>query len=189
MTRIPTFKTGAMAVLAAILMLPVAPASAQTSFRPVAGYGATVDPPGASERPDPELRYRVVFSVTKASDGSGDVNPSLEKVARFLNLLGQDGVRIQPGDVVAVVHGPATASLLRDAAYPKRAKDASVTANSNLPLIAALKQAGVVVSVCSQALHGKKIESKDVAPTVRQDVAALTTIANLQLRGYALIPD
>jgi intracellular sulfur oxidation DsrE/DsrF family protein len=189
MTRVPNFKAGGMAVLAVILMLPGAPAFAQTSSRPVADYGAMVNPAGAAERPDPELRYRVVFNVTKASDEPGDVNPSLERVARFLNLLGRDGVRIQSGDVVAVVHGPATASVLRDAAYAKRAKDASVTTNPNLSLIAALKQAGVVVSVCSQALHGQKIESGDVAPSVRLDVAALTTMANLQLRGYALIPE
>lgn len=189
MTCVLKFKAGGMAVLAAILMLQAAPALAQTSIRPVSDYGATVNPARTAERPDPELRYRVVFSVTEAAAEPGKVNPSLEKVARFLNLLGQDGVRIQPGDVVAVVHGPATASVVKDGPYAMRAKDASVTGNPNLPLIAALKKAGVVVSVCSQALHGQKFEADDVAPDVRLDVAALTTMVNLQLRGYALVPE
>lgn len=179
----------AIVLLASVLLPSDGNAADRKPFRPLQGYGTTVNPADAAVRPDPALRYRVVFSVTRAAAKPGEVNPSLEKVARFLNLLGQDGVRIHPGDIVAVVHGPATPIVLTDAAYLAHAGDPSIRTNPNLALIEALRHAGVVVSVCSQALHGQKIEAREVAPGVRRDVAALTTLANLQLRGYALIPD
>src|SRR3546814_7444597 len=57
--------------------------------------------------PDSSLRYRVVFSINEAAP-AGEVNRSLEKVARYLNLLAAGGIRTDAGDIVAVVHGPAT---------------------------------------------------------------------------------
>ena len=88
-----------------------------------------------------------------------------------------------------VVSGPAPLGVLTDAAYVRRIDDAQVRANPNLPLIDQLLHAGAIVSVCSQALHGQKIDSADVARAVRRDVSAMTTLVNLQLRGYALIPE
>src|SRR3546814_20356266 len=85
-----------------------------------------------AEMPDPALRYRVVFSITEAAP-AGEVNHSLEKVARYLNLLAAGGVVPNVGDIVAVVHGPATPIV------------ANKPANPNLTLIAALQEAGVTV--------------------------------------------
>jgi intracellular sulfur oxidation DsrE/DsrF family protein len=190
-----------------ILLSVALPAtSAATRFPAVQHYGPIVPTIGASERPDPALRYRVVFNITRADTSPDKANPSLESVARFLNLLAADGVRPQPGDVVAVVHGAATLSVLSDDAYSRHAGGMAIhnaslawfeqllsagspQRNPNLPLIARLRAAGVTVSVCSQALHAQSIRADEVAPGVRLDVSALTTLANLQLRGFALIPD
>lgn len=152
----------------------------------VQDFGAIAPMPGAKERPDRTLRYRVLFSVTKAPASPDQVNPNLEKVARFVNLLGADGVRPAPGDVAVVIHGPATQLVMNDAAYADRTK---IGKNPNLPLIAALRAAGVSVRVCSQALVGNKIDPKTVDKMVEIDVSALTTMATLQLRGWAFIPD
>lgn len=152
----------------------------------IAKYGAITPVEGAVERPDPALRYRVLFEVTKAASSPDKVNPSLEKVARFLNLLGADGVRPAPGDVAVIVHGPATPIVAENSVYAKKSGNAT---NPNLPLIAALKRAGVSVRVCSQALAGNKIEPAAVEQGVEIDVSALTTMATLQLRGWALISD
>ncbi|WEK42457.1 MAG: DsrE family protein [Candidatus Sphingomonas colombiensis] len=149
-------------------------------------YGTIVPMPDAKERPDPSLRYRVLFEITKGAPTPDRLNPSLEKVARFLNLLGADGVRPAPGDVVVIVHGPATSLVMTDAAYAERNK---VDKNPNLPLIDALRGAGVSVRVCSQALAGNHIAPAQVADKIEIDVSALTTLAALQLRGWALIPD
>jgi intracellular sulfur oxidation DsrE/DsrF family protein len=157
----------------------------EPSYPVIEGYGGIKPTTGAGERPDRRLRYRAVFNITKAASGQDKVNPSLEKVARFMNLLGADGVRPRPGDIVAIVHGPATPLVLSEEAYRARFG----VANPNLELISRLRAAGAEVHVCSQALFGNQIERSSVAEAVEVDVAALVTIANLQLRGYALIPD
>lgn len=157
---------------------------AQQSFPVIKGHGGIQPTVGAAERPDKALRYEVVFNVTKASE-AGKTNPTLERVARFVNLLGADGVRPRAGDLVAIVHGAATPSIMGAEAFRGRFG----SENPDLQLIAALRGAGVEVHVCSQALAGNKIARSDVNPMVQIDVAALTTLANLQLRGYAMIPD
>lgn len=149
-------------------------------------FGGIVAVPGAAERPDPNLRYRVLFNITKAASPPDQLNPSLEKVARFVNLLGADKVRPSPGDIVVIIHGPATPLILQNAPYAARMK---VAENPNVMLIAALRNAGVSVHVCSQAMIANKTTPDQVASGVVIDDSALTTLANLHLRGFALIPD
>ncbi len=166
-----------------VLAFP-ASAIAQT-FPVIEGYGGIHSTSGTAERPDPALRYRVVFNVTKASPTPDKVNPTLDRMARFINLLGGDGIRPMRGDVVAIVHGAATPLIMSDEAH--RAKFGMT--NPNLELIGRLHAAGAEVHVCSQALAGNKIAKEAVNGAVQVDAAALTTLANLQLRGYAMIPD
>lgn len=172
-----------------LLLLAITSGAAQAAAQPfypvIKGYGGIQSTEGAAERPDKRLRYQVVFEITKAAAEPGKVNPSLEKVARFLNLLGGDDVKPRAGDIVAIVHGPATPSILSDAAHRARLG----LANPSTDLLKALRAAGVEVRVCSQALAGHKIERTSVSDLVQTDVSALTTIATLQLRGYALIKD
>lgn len=107
----------------------------------------------------------------------------------------QDGVRARQGEPFVgegrVVSKPvgggwgAAEKGRRGCAY--RAKPG--TANPNLELIRRLTEAGAEVHVCSQALFGNHIERSSVAELVEVDLAALVTLANLQLRGYALIPE
>ena len=152
----------------------------------VPGHGAVRVVPQTTERPDKSMRYQVVFSVTQPAPDAASVNPSLEKVARFLNLLAGEGIRPKPGDIVAVIHGKATTAALNDGKYRQRNNGA---ANPNLDLIAQLRAAGAEVHVCSQALAGQKIPVEDVDKRVQIDLAALTTLATLQLRDYAMITD
>jgi len=165
---------------------PAGPARPDGRTSAISGFGATNTPPGAHERPDPGLRYRILFNVTVGADDPANVSPTLNRVARLLNLLADDGIRPAPGDVVAIVHGGATTAIMSDRAYVART---GVVTNPNLVLIERLRAAGVVVAVCSQALHAHDVAVGDVSPLVRVDVSALITLSNLQLRGYALIPD
>lgn len=165
------------------------PDRSPSAFVAVPGFGAAVDPPGASVRPGARSDVRAVFPATKPAPSADKVVPALDKAARYLNLLALQGLRIRPGDVVVVVSGPATPGVLTDAAYRDRAGDTGIAANPNLPLVRALRDAGAVVSVCGQALHGQKIAPGEVAPEVRQDLSAMTTLVDLQSRGYALIAE
>src|SRR3546814_17256001 len=83
------------------------------------------------------------------------------------------------------IHGPATLLILQNAPYAARMK---VAANPNAALIAALQKAGVSIRVCSQAMVGNGIMPNQVASGVKIDDSALTTLANLQIRGYAILP-
>lgn len=175
------------AITAAALLFTATSALAQTQVQSaVPGFGATHTAPHAAERPSKSLRYKVVFSITQGSDDITKPNASLEKVARFMNLLAAGGVRPLAGDVVAVMHGKATLVVMDADAYRARNNG---TMNPNLELIEQLKKAGVSVRVCSQALAAASIAPEKVDKRIEIDVAALTTLANLQLRGYALIPD
>lgn len=175
-------------LVAAAMMITVSSgAMAADPRNPVIqGFGSIVPTSDAKERPDHSVRYRVLFSITKAAASPEQVNPNLERVARFLNLLGADGVRPASGDVVVIVYGPATPLVMNDAAYAEHTK---VTKNPNLRLVSALRAAGVSVRVCSQALVGNKVDPATVEKGIEVDVSALTTMATLQLRGWALIPD
>lgn len=168
-----------------IAVMPIT-VSAQTSAPRIAGYGAIAPLTGDEMRAEPGLRYRLVFNVTKAAAAPDKVNPSLDKVARLLNLLDRDGIRPAPGDIVVIVHGAATPIVTNSTVYAAKTKAAS---NPNLELIEKLRGAGVAVAVCSQALHANRIPVKDLAPGIRVDLSAMTTLAALQLRGWALIPD
>ena len=57
----------------------------------------------------------------------------------------------------------------------------------NVAVLKELKQAGVDLRVCGQGLLGKKVDPKDVLPDVQVDLWAMTTMVNLQLRGYVRI--
>lgn len=176
------------AFLALSIGFSVMPAmlGAQTSAPRIAGFGAIAPLTGDETRAEPKLRYRLVFNVTKAAVTPDKVNPSLDKVARLLNLLGRDNIRPAPGDIVVIVHGTATPIVANSTAYAAKAE---AQLNPNLDLIAKLRAAGVTVSVCSQALQALRISAKQLAPGVRVDLSAMTTLAALQLRGWALIPD
>lgn len=178
--------SGALAViaLAACQSLPQARGA---PFVAVAGFGQAVEVSGAALRPDVRSRLRAVFPATRAAPATGKVIPALDKAARYLNLLGAQGLHIRPGDVVVVVSGPATSAVLNDSAYRAHAKTAD--ANPNLPLIGALRDAGAVVSVCGQAMQGQGITASELAPGIRIDLSAMTTVVHLQSQGFSLIPE
>lgn len=154
--------------------------------RIVPSYGEFAPIAGFAIQPDPKLEYKVLFSVSSKSKDPKEVHGSLARVARFVNILGAAGVRPKPGDIVAIVYSAGTPTVVTDELY---AKVANVKANPNLPLIRELQATGVTVAVCAQSLAGHKFDGKSVAPGVRIDASAITTIATLQLKGWAYMPD
>lgn len=161
-------------------------AMAQDPSNPIiAPYGKIAPAPNAAMQPDPKLDYRVVFSISKAPPAPDKPNSSLERVARFVNLLAAGGVKPENRHIIAVVHGPATELVLHHSAFRAKHK----IDNPNLALIEALGRAGVEVHVCAQALAGQKIRSSDVSPLVVTDLSALTTLTTLQLKGWSVMTD
>jgi intracellular sulfur oxidation DsrE/DsrF family protein len=164
--------------------LPVG-SGAHAQTLPVPAQGLPGYIAGAQEVPDPGLVYKVVFDI--ASAGPADkVHPGLAAAARYLNTLAEYGVPPVRRQLTVLLHGDATQFVLRDAAFAARNHG---HANPNTALIAALRQAGVVVRVCGQALLTQHIAPRDMLPALQVDLWAVSTLANLQLHGYVALTE
>ncbi len=154
----------------------------QLVFPIIPKHGAVLPRPNAVEQP--RAGAKVVFDAT-ADAKPADVNKSLDRVARLLNLYGAAGRQAQDVKITIVLHGEATKSVLNDAAYKSRFQ---VEQNPNLPLIRELQKAGVEVLVCGQALNYKGFPDTEVANEIPIAAAALTAVINKQADGYSYLP-
>ena len=150
---------------------------------PMAGYAAAKDFPGARELPNPDVDYKVVFSVAAVAKPE-EIHPMLKTIALYLNTLAHNGVPAGHRHIAAVFHQGGGDAVLANDVYKARHNG---TINPNIALLHELKQAGVELRVCGQGLLGKKFEPKDVLFDVQVDLWAMTTMVNLQLRGYVRI--
>jgi intracellular sulfur oxidation DsrE/DsrF family protein len=162
------------------------PANAD-SVRPllVPGYEAAKDLPGARELPDPATDYKVVFADGQDAKNPGDINPMLPTIATYVNTLGKFGVPAEHRHIVIMFHQrtPDIDIVMSNEAYKERYN----RDNPNIAIIHALKEAGVDIRVCGQGLISRKIDSKQVNPDVQIDLWAMTTLVNLQLKGYVRV--
>ena len=151
----------------------------------VPGYEAARDVPGARDLPDPKTDYKVVFADGQDAKNPGDVNPMLPTIATYVNTLGKYGVPAEHRHLVIMFHQrtPDIDIVMTNEAYKERYN----RDNPNIAIIHALKQAGVDIRVCGQGLIGRKIDAKQVNPDVQIDLWAMTTLVNLQLKGYVRV--
>ena len=177
---------GRAAVLAVLMGLGGSALAQSAQILPVPGYEAAKEPPGgdAKEFPDPNLTYKVVFDVSKAAPKIDAVNPALETVARYLNTLAKYGVPADHRKIAVVFHQDGTEIVENNEAFKARNVGHD---NPNIALIRSLKKAGVDFRVCGQAVQAKKIDPKTIQPEIELDLWALTTLVNLQLRGYVYV--
>lgn len=140
--------------------------------------------PHAAYQPDPDTTYKVVFAMTRASKDPSKVNPALDRVARTVNLYTHGGVPLDHLKFVAIASGPATALVLDDTHYKKQYG----VANPNLPVIRQLRKDGIDVAVCGQAVAEHDYQYDWVSKDVTVALSALTTVTELQQKGYALMP-
>jgi intracellular sulfur oxidation DsrE/DsrF family protein len=153
------------------------------STLPVAGYEAAKDFSGARELPDPNVDYKVVFSVA-ANAKEDEIHPTLKSISTYVNTLAHHGVAANHRHIAAVFHQGGGDAVLANDVYKTRHNGVD---NPNVALLKELKQAGVDMRVCGQGLLGKKLEPSQVLPGVQVDLWAMTTMVNLQLRGYVRI--
>jgi intracellular sulfur oxidation DsrE/DsrF family protein len=150
----------------------------------IPGYGKFTPLPQAHEQPNATTDYKVVMDVSQGAKTPDAVNPGLDRMARLANILSAGGAPRAHQHLALVVHGGATDSVVTDEAYARRHDGLK---NPNTALLAALRAAGVSVRICGQSMLGSKLSEADLAPGVQLDVAALMTVTDLQLAGYALV--
>lgn len=145
-------------------------------------YGKVVQLPAAAQQPQPESKLCV--DLTKGGDVD-QLNPSIEKLARYVNIYQGAGKAPASVQIAVVLHGDATLCALNDDAYAERFKTAS---NPNLDCLHELHKAGVAIYVCGQSLIGKGSQPEEVVVFADVAVSALTSLVNLQADGYAYVP-
>jgi len=153
---------------------------------PVPGFEPARDLAGAHELPDPNMDYKVVFSVGQDTKNPGEVHPMLPTIATYVNTLAKYGVPASRRHIVVMFHQRSADFdiVMSNDAYKERYNGKE---NPNIALIHALKEAGVDFRACGQGLFGRKIDSKQVNPDIQIDLWAMTTMVTLQMKGFARV--
>ena len=148
----------------------------------IGGYGKVHPRPDAAVQPDPAVDYRVFVRVTDDGKHPNQAMPALDRLARLVNLMGVSRVPPSHVHIVALLDGEASLAAATDATYRRFTK---VATNPNLPIIHALRQAGVELLVCSQALATEKLPDSAVVPDVTVTLSALTDFVVYGQKGYS----
>ncbi len=158
------------------------PADSKLIYPIIPNTGGVVPLPHAAEQP--RNGSKVVFDVTVDAK-PGEINKGVERIARLLNLYGAAKKKSTDIKVTVVFHGEATKTILMDEVYKAKFGTAN---NPNLITLNKLREAGVEIFVCGQALHYKNFSESSVAKGISIASAALTVVINRQNEGYAYIP-
>lgn len=145
----------------------------------VKDFGGIYEIPNALN-PDTDIEYKVAIDLKTLQRDKESINPGLNNVARMMNLHGLGGVKPEHLEVAVIIHGGATDVVLTNEAYQQRYE----LDNPNIPLIAALKEAGVEVYVCGQSLLGRKYEHNQVNQEIVIGLSMLTTFTTYMHKGF-----
>lgn len=153
----------------------------QESTGPVVrDYGPVYDIPEPDLDTPLDLEWRALFEVARGAPEPGDLNPSIETVARFLNMHARAGVPVERLHAALVLHGTAGKDTLTHAAYRQRYG----VDNPNLGLLQALAAAGVEIYLCGQTAAHRGLGRDELIAEVGVALSAMTAIGVLQDRGY-----
>jgi hypothetical protein len=145
-------------------------------------YGGVIKFPKAAQQP--RSGSRICIDLTSGGE-PGTLYPSIEKVARFVNIYSGAGESPANVQIAIVLHGDATLSVLNADAYSKMF---AVDGNPNLDCLHELHEAGVEIYVCGQSLVRKSAHEEDVVVFADVAVSGLTSLVNLQEDGYSYMP-
>lgn len=182
----------ALSALSAVASLALAAGPARTGVAPIGPIrGPLVANFGSSyvvANPDlatPMLQtLKVRFDVAATPADAASLSPQLETAARFLNMHARAGVAPERLHVAIVVHGEAGKDVLTNEAYRAR----HGVDNPNVPLLDALKTAGVRIYLCGQTAGSRGFMPDDLAPPVQMALSAMTAHLVLNNDGYVLNP-
>ena len=149
----------------------------------ISGYGYINPLPDADFQPDPEADYKVAFDIAAGDPSAHAVNPGLWHVARVVNLFGTDGKPAKNLDIVVILHGSATRAVLKDDSYKARFG----TTNPNVVLLGKLKDAGVKLYVCGQAIVDSGYYYQNVRDDIGVALGALAAEIELGAQGYTVM--
>ncbi|WP_206237763.1 DsrE family protein [Novosphingobium terrae] len=169
------------------LCLAATPAMAQDLPKfhtgPVFDFGKVADV--VSDMPIPRDAHFKVILDTGDAGKPGEINPTINTAARFINMHVAAGVPEANIKVALILHGPAGIDVTKDAFYG--AKQGGKP-NPNARAVAQLLAHGVDIYLCGQSGTGMGIAKSDMLPGVKMVLSALTARALLQQQGYTVNP-
>lgn len=146
-------------------------------------FGAVHPRPDAAVQPDPGADYKIFVDVVSTPKDMGKTFPSLDRLARLVNLMGFAKVPADHVHIVALLDEKAALAALDNAHYRKEFK----RGNPNLEVLRALRKAGVQLLICSQALAGRGLKDSDIDPSVTVSLSALTDPVVYGHEGYTFM--
>lgn len=170
-------------VAAVAALAPFATAGAQEFTTPaVNGYGEMVVLPEAAVQPDPELQYKLLYSVNTDDTRQG-VSGALWSAARMVNQLHAGGVPKENIDMVFVFSGKGIAPALNEETHQAKYGKA----NPNVELMKMLRDNGATFYACGQTVATNKWTAENLNDLTTLASSAMMVVANYQLQGYALM--
>lgn len=156
---------------------------AQKKYPFIKSGGSMFEVPEAEPIADKEMKYKVLYEISKGADKPDTINATLDKLARLVNLHLSAGIPKQNLDVVAVVHFLGTPLILSDEAYKKKYG----VNNPNTTLINELAANGVKIYICGQSLYMRKMENETRNPNIKVTLSAMLLMTTLQSKGYVMV--
>jgi intracellular sulfur oxidation DsrE/DsrF family protein len=143
-----------------------------------------------TEIPDLKRQYKLLFEITMKNPdpAAGEINYSLDEVARILNLHVASGIPAKNITPVIVIHGPGLEAIVTDGGYRKR----HAIDNPSMKLIRDFERVGTKFIACGQAMALFGFEKDELLPAVRISLTAQTVLSNYQEQGYVrylIVPD
>ena len=181
--RLPSIRLGLLLALCAVAgwtMGRTESAGAEKGPR-ISAYGAVFDVPKPDFPTPLDQNYKAVFDVARAPNEPDRLNPSIETLARFLNMHARAGVPEERVRVALVLHGAARKYALQNTSYQARFH----VDNPNLELLEELRAAGVRVILCGQTAASRSFERDELSASVELALSAMTFLITLQSDGIS----
>ncbi len=144
-------------------------------------YGGVHPRPDLPVRPEPKANYKIFVDIVSSDQQPSGQFKGLLRLARLINLMGYCKVPFDHVHIIAVLDGKSGYAAANNDFYKKQFK----MNNPNLPILKALKKAGVQLMICSQALAEKGIPDRIVDPDVTITLSALTDAVVYGQKGYS----
>lgn len=146
-------------------------------------FGAIFSVSNPDFQTDTNLVYKVVFDIHNSPEDPAKLNPSINTLARFLNMHAQAGVPLKNLQIAGIFHNKATKDAMNSALY----KEKYGIDNPNEQLLQALEEAGVDLYICGQSIAARGYKRHNLSPPIKVGLSAMTIILNLKEKGYTLI--
>jgi intracellular sulfur oxidation DsrE/DsrF family protein len=149
----------------------------------IEGFGKVWEIKNPAYPTDTTAVFKAVFDIMNSPTDPARLNPTIETVARYLNMHAQAGVPSEQIKAAVVIHNKASKDIMKPEVY----KIKYGTDNPNYPLLMELHQAGVPLIFCGQSSLSRNIPKQHVISEVAFALSAMTALIQFQDSGYKLI--